>query len=172
MLKPKIGVLKFHKDGNCFFLFRISLHWQQITFVFFWASNSSLVIKPVFTCLPQLSQKNCTSATLWLDWRTLRGSYFPSFVVLSFANKFSTYSLMVRFVSLALFLMSSWTLSVTVIHLYPFLGKMSNLPSVLYGTLVIYNWRCCMLPTSSMRPPIMKPYINVKRLSQSQKLCN
>jgi hypothetical protein len=49
--------------------------------------------------------------------------YFPFFAALSLASKYSTYSLMLRLVSLALFLMSLWTLSVTVMHLYPFRGK-------------------------------------------------
>ena len=62
-------------------------------------------------------------------------NYFPSLALLSFASKFSRYSFIVRLVSLALFLISSWTFPVTVMHLYPFRGKPSVSSSVLYGTI-------------------------------------
>jgi hypothetical protein len=44
-------------------------------------------------------------------------SYFSALKVFSCAIRYSTYSFIVRFVSFALFLMSSWSFSVTVMHL-------------------------------------------------------
>lgn len=112
-LKPELISCYVVRDG----------HWLQIIFVFLFASTSSLVITLPTISLPQQSQINRTSATaVGLD--DLNGqSYFPSFAFLSFVSKYSTYSLMVRLDSLALFLISSWTLSVTVKHLNPFRGK-------------------------------------------------
>jgi hypothetical protein len=65
------------------------------------------------------------------------------------------YSFMVWLLSFALFLMSSWTFCVTVMHLYPLRGKTTNLLSVLYRTneYIISGF-----------PHIVKPYINVRSL--------
>ena len=112
------------------------VHWKQIILLAFWLWASFVDIRLVLTILPQMSQMNCTSATLSLLWMILSGNdQVPSFEALSFASKYSTYPLIVRLVSSALFLMSLCILSVTVMHLYPFLGKPPT-PSILYRTII------------------------------------